>query len=54
MKKKKIIYPPISFGFHLQKNPEYGKGDLAYIYNISPNSLIQHSKPKIRKKMIYY
>lgn len=49
MKKKKIIYPPVSLGFLLQKNPDHGKGDLGYIYNIMPNSLIEFSKPKIKK-----
>jgi S1-C subfamily serine protease len=49
MKKKKLIYPPFSFGVLLQKNPLYGKDNLAYIYNILPNSLIEYSKPKIKK-----
>lgn len=49
MKKKQIIYPPVSFGFLLQKNPDYGNKDLSYLYNITKNSLIEQSKPKLKK-----
>lgn len=49
MKEKKIIFPPTSFGFLLQKNPDYKKGEFSYIYNILSNSLIEYSKPKIKK-----